>query len=290
MNTITKTSPHHVRRQLLKNKQLNIESVGKLDMHTLTDVADAPDGKGTVVRLIMGATRAMPLRAITYADTALRVAQAIPCEQVQIVHANRLGGQVNGINAEKSAHDAKQLAAITQMHAAAFFPDVLPKLLHGQDQALDLSDFVAAAEIVFRSRPEISAALGQKGTKHGGDSLVYSSAHTAFQDTDRLVIEPLLAGAPVQVPAERIVSVGCQQERIFYLTRMAMRQQLSVDLVDTAQLFTGHISPPYFVARGGEPLLGDALHDGVDLTQFGDFAAHRDMTTFIQTIQGVNHG
>lgn len=286
----TRTSPHHVRRQLLKNKELNIESVGKIDIDTLSAVADAPDGKGTIVRLIMGATRAMPLRALSYVDTALRIASELPCEQLQIVHANALGSRVNGINAESALHGTRQLAALARMHALAFFPDLVGKLLHAQDQPLDLDDFRPAAEHVFAANADVAGDLGRKGTKHGGDALIYASAHSAFQDTDRLGLVPLLDDMPEQAAAERIVSIGCQQERIFYLTRMAMREQLDVDLVDTAQLFTGHHTPPYFVARGGEQLLDDALANGVDMNQCQDASARKDMARLIQSIQGVNHG
>jgi hypothetical protein len=284
------TSPHMVRRQLLKNTHLNIESVGKQDITTLSDVIDAQEGGGTVIRLIMGATRAMPLRALSYVDTAMRIAQTLPCEQLQIVHANTLGGQINGINTEASFHDAQQLAALARMHAMAFFPALVPKLLHAEDKPIDLHDFVPAAERVFEADTAISANLGRKGTKHGGDALVYAAAHSAFQDTDRLQLQPLLADMPAQTAAERIVSVGCQQERVFYLTRMAMREHLTVDLVDTAQLFTRHHTPPYFMARGGEQLLSDALANGVDMQQCYDTTARRDLNQFIASVQGVHHG
>lgn len=285
------TSPHHVRRQLLKNKELNVESVGKTDMQTLSDVAAVPGGKGTVLRLIMGATDAMPLRALTYVDAALRMARAIPCEQVQVVHANKLGSRVNNVDLDLAQENARQLAVLAQMHAMAFFPELLGKLLHGQDCELDLTDFTTTSETIFASRPDIAGKLAQKGSKHGGDAVIYAAAHSAFQDTDQLDIEPLLDVSLSQVAADRIVSVGCQQERLFYHTRMAMRPLLSgeVELVDTAQLFTHHVSPPYFTARGGEQLLADAMRDGVDISRCTDFAARRDINRFNEQI-GVHHG
>lgn len=291
MSINIQTSPHHVRRTLLKNKHLNIESVGKTDMATLSAVADAPNGEGTVLRLIMGATRAMPARALSYIDTALRVAEELPCQQLQIVHANTLGERVNGIDAEQSEAMTRRLAVIGKAHMAKFFPNLVDRVLHAQDSPLDLAAFERASRVVFASQPVIAEALIGKGAKHGGDAVTYVSAHSAFQDTDRLELRSLVKGMPDQVQAKRIVSIGCQQERMFYAARMAMRPYLAgEDLVDTAQLFTGHYTPPYFVARGGEQLMDDVVQNGVDMAQFTDRSAHKDMTRFTNTLQGVNHG
>lgn len=290
MTEQTKTSAHHVRRTLLKNKTLNIESVGKFDMDTLSDVADAPHGDGTVLRLIMGATRAMPARALSYIDTALRVTETLPCAQLQIVHADTLGERVNGIDARQSRDITTRLASLARFHTAVFFPELVEKVLHAEDTPFDLTAFQQASEVVFASQPAIAEPLLGKGSKHGGDAVVYASAHSAFQDTDRLELRPLLSGAPDQVTAERIISIGCQQERVFYAARMATRPLLSGErLLDTAQLFTGHYTPPYFVARGGEQLMDDMMTRGLNMEQFTDRSARRDMTRFVATLGGANH-
>lgn len=291
MTERTKTSPYHVRRTLLKDKTLNIESVGKADMATLSDVVDVPDGAGTVLRLIMGATRAMPARALSYVDTALRVAETLPCAQLQIVHANTLGERVNGIDRARSRDMTARLAELTRLHAAAFFPSVVDKVLHAEDTPFDLTAFQRASEIVFASQPAIAEPLLGKGAKHGGDAVAYASAHSVFQDTDRLELRPLMSGMPDQVSAERIVSIGCQQERVFYAARMAMRPLLiGEDLVNTAQLFTGHHTPPYFVARGGEQLMDDMIANGLDMEQFADRSARRDMEQFTTNLGGITNG
>ena len=63
METLQSTAPQHVRKVLLRHKAAYVESVGKTDMATLGAVAQQADGDGTVLRLIMGATETMPLRA-----------------------------------------------------------------------------------------------------------------------------------------------------------------------------------------------------------------------------------
>ena len=286
MNTI-KTSPHFVRKQLLRDASLYVESVGKADIDTLSDVADAPNGKGTILRLVMGATTEMPLRALSYVDSALQIAKTLPCEQLQIVHATQLGAAVNNINLQKAQDEASLLALIVQRQAQATAPGALFSILHAVDKPIDLTPFIAASEIVFASDPALASKLRGKGAKHGGDACIYAAAHSAFQDTDVLDLTALTSNSPAQVRAERIVSIGCQQERTFYAARMALRAELSgMPLTPGAQIFTNHISPPYFTARDGEQTLRDALTNGVDLTKTMDRAARRDLTHLTKNILG----
>lgn len=284
---ITKrSSPHFLRNKLIKNKEAYVESVGKLDLETLSEVRDAQDGKGTVLRLIMGATQTMPLRALTYVDAALRCAQAMPFEQLQIIHANEIGHVVNAVPREEAAQQAVLLAHVARMHIRAVAPDLSGKVLHASDTPLDLGSCISLARMVFNTNPELAQLLNSKGEKHGGNSEQYTAAHFAFQDTDQMVLDPLFPSeAPMQAKAERIVSIGCLQERPFYLARMAMRELCcSSGLVASAQIFTKHASPPYFVARHGEPLLEDALRDGFSMEGVGDAAAARDLQHFVSTI------
>ena len=288
---MSETSPHHVRKKLIKQKDTYIESVGKQDMATLGHAYDVEDGKGTVLRMIFGATAAMPLRAVTYIDSALRIAKQIPHEQLQIVHANSLGTQVNPIERRDATRQARALAGLVRFHVAACHPEMEGRVLHAEDSPLELELFTAAAEKVLAENPALAMPLTEKGGKHGGDAVVYASAHSAYQDTDLLELEPLLDDAPSQVNAERIISIGCDQERLFYGVRMLMRGALPpvVPLVETAQIFTKHIVPPYFVARNGEQLLEDALMNGVDMALANDSAALRDLEHFQMNL-GENNG
>lgn len=282
----TQTSPHHVRKKLLKHTPAYLESVGRDDMTTLGSVADSPGGKGTVLRLILGATKCMPLRALSYIDTALRCAEMLPCEQLQIVHANNLGSRINGLDLQEVRRQALLLASVTSLHIAGTFPNLQKKILHAEDKQLDTDRHIPLAQLMFSQHSDLAEKLLAKGSKHGGDATAYVAAHFAFQDTDLLQLEPLSHEAPRQVSAERIVSIGCQQERLFYAARMGMRALSScVEMVETAQLFTRHITPPYFVARGGEQSLEDALQNGVDINLARDPSSHRDITHLHSLIQ-----
>ncbi len=278
------TSPHHVRRQLLRSPEAYVESVGKEDIAALGRAADAPDGKGTVLRLILGATANMPLRALSYVDCATRIARLIPCEQVQLIHANNLGNKVNGVDLELARKQAELLAAVSKLHIQACLPDVAAKVLHAEDTPVELEEITTCAGLAL-ANSDIGFQLQKKGTKHGGDAVIYAAAHTKFQDTDHLVLNPLVSG-PVQARAERIISIGCQQERTFYAARIAIRPLLAAEtLVDTAQIFTRHLTPPYFEALGGEQSLESALLHGVDLNMARDLSTQRDLLHLHNLVQ-----
>ncbi len=279
--------PGRLRSQLLQDRPAFVESVGKEDIATLADVMTAPDGKGTVLRLIMGATTTMPLRALTYADSALRIARLIPHEQLQIVHANHLGAAVNGVDQSDVRATALQLHEQLQRHIDRRFGDRVGRVLHASDTPFDLAPFAPLAEQVFTRGGKFVAELVRKQPKHKGDPIRYTSAHFAFQDTSELELAAFSISAPDQIAAERIVSIGCGQERNFYLARMAMRGMadgsgLTPLMVDSAQIFTRHQTPPYFVAHGGEPALTEATLETLDVDTVRDPSARRELAHFVE--------
>ncbi len=277
---------HETRRELLADPAAYVESVGKDDILALGEAANSPRGTGTVLRLILGASECIPLRALTYVDSALRIAGHIPHEQIQIVHANRLGATINNVNLAQCQKQTVALGGMVRAHIGRHHPELEHRVLHAEDTPMELEHFAEIADQALRQNPHITQKLLAKGAKHGGNPARYASAHFAFQDTDTLVLEPLHNQGPAQACAERIVSIGCQQERTFYLARMAMRSaafDYEMPLISTAQVFTKHLTPPYFVARGGEPLLGEADFSSLQLDAVGDPGARRDLVHFVQT-------
>lgn len=286
MSSQTRPLAHSLRKQLLGQPDLYVESVGKTDMLTFNDVMQAPDGVGTVIRLVMGATVQMPIRAITYVDTALRLAEVIPCEQVQVVHTTRVGEVVNGVNRERSHQEAFHLDVLAFCHAYKTFPDVAEKLVLAEDAPFDILPYAEIAEEAFTKDPTTATVLQEKSAKHGGSAVHYAAAHFAVHDTTALELDPTIAACPDPVTPQRIVSVGCQQERTFYRARMAMRELYEgSDMVAAGQVFTRHVAPPYVLARGGEQTHADALSNEVDMTQFTDASAARDMQHFLDRHQ-----
>ncbi len=280
------TSPQYVRNQIHKRTDNYIESIGRQDIQTLSEVFDAPDGKGTVIRLIFGASPKIPLRALSYIDSAARVAEFLPNEQLQIIFANSLGNRVNGHSEEVLHEQAIRCAALGKMLITSFHPTLRDRTLFAEDTPSDLIDKIEpVAGRVLESDTKDMRTLRERGQTHAGDHRTYTAAHLVYQDTRALELRPLFIREPAPVTPDRIVSIGSQKEREFYAARMAIRQQLEgVELLPTAQLFTRHVTPPYFTARGGEQSIDDALMNGVDMQHCTDLGSLRDLTHFMNLI------
>jgi len=277
---------NEIKRALVTDPKAYIESVGKDDSRNLPEMVDNPEGGVTALRLVMGATEAMPFRALSYVDSLFQVARLIPSTQIQIIHANNLGNRVNGVDLGASREQARLLAAQVEAHLA-LFPDLEGRVLHANDTEMDTDRYIDIVRVAFDRDTEIATKLLAKGSKHGGDSVRYVAAHYAFQDTDVLELDPINANAPDQVSVDRMISVGCGQERTFYRARMGMRGILQSELT-TAQIFTRHVTPPYYASRGGEPSLSEGATLAT-LDSVGDLAARRDIAHFltINTNEGV---
>jgi hypothetical protein len=280
MTSQTRPLAHQLRKQLLTTPELYVESVGKPDMLTFNDVMQAPDGTGTVLRLVMGATARMPFRALTYVDALFRIAQVVPCQQIQVVHANDTGHKINGIDRTRARDEATALAEATRDLLHAGYGQLAGKVLHAEDGPVDFASYADNMHTALRQHKDVASKLHINGRDHRGDTLLYAAAHVAIHDNDMVALEELLPGAPSQVLAERIVSVGSQSERPFYLARMAVRQVYNAGLVDTAQIFTKHVSAPYF-QRNHEQTLHDAQLHGVSLGLGGDAATQRDIAHYV---------
>ncbi|TXG76954.1 hypothetical protein E6P97_02595 [Patescibacteria group bacterium] len=285
MSHNTQPLAHRVRKQLLTQPDLYVESVGKPDMLTFNDVMEAEDGAGTVIRLVMGASSRMPFRALSYVDAALRIARTIPCEQIQLVHANDTGCRINGIDRARAHQETMVLAEATHELLQGQHADIAGKVLHGEDGPVDFAKYVDIMHTVFEQHVDLARKLHFAGNRHKGDTILYAAAHVALHDVDTAVLEPLVSAAPDQILAERIVSIGSQSERPFYLARMAARQVYHPEFVETAQIFTKHVSAPYF-QRAYEPTLVDVKTQGADPLEGGDRASRRDIEHFM-ILQGA---
>lgn len=267
---------NQIKKQLVKDPESYIESVGPFDAHNLVDIVHGSSNKNTVLRLIMGASTLMPGRALSYVDSALRVAGHIPVAQIQIVHANHLGNKVNGVDLLASRRPVEALSAAVTRHLVRF-PELEGRVLHAIDSPLDTDQYVDAVAEALKDEPELRGRLTEKGAKHEGNPIRYAAAHYAFQDTDNLELFSIGRNAPDQVSANTIISIGCQQERLFYRTRMAMRALIPPE-IRTAQLFTKHVTPPYYYARDEDRVrLSLDWQTAVPMNP----AAERDMAHFL---------
>lgn len=275
------TNEQHVRacankksKEIVKDSDAYVESVGRHDIDTLA--VDTTLG-ATAIRLVFGGTTMMPYRALSYIESAARIAGHFPDAQLQIVHAHHVANHVNGIDLRKSRQAAEALMPYTA-ELYQKLPELEGRVVHAFDTPHDCDDYLDAAKDVLERTTQMATRLNTKGVRHGGDTARYVAAHFAFHDTDDVALDTM---SGEQRTVDSIISVGCQQERKFYMARMAMRAFLE-PRVATAQIFTEHLTPPYYLAQGGEPLLAD----GPDPSLMTDTAATRDIMYYLNLNNG----
>jgi len=268
---------------LIEDPSLYIESLGRTDQVNIVPNPQSPAEKEEAnVRLFLGATKSMTYRALSYVQSAVEIANALDnVAQLQIVHVNTAGQEINGVNKLKADDQAKRLAEASFELIESMTSSKVP-ILHAIDTPHDMKQYEPLAQRMFDENPHIAQKLIEKGAKHSGNPIAYAAIHFAFQDTEGPELRPIIDGSSTQISRERVISVGCGQERIFYMARMAMRQMGHDNMIDeTAQVFTRHLTPPYYSVRGGEPSLEEGLLNGIDLGAVNDQAVRRDIEYFI---------
>lgn len=281
--------PTRGHRQLQKQLQADpaayVESVGKHDKRDIAHIASRPTPEGTVLRLFFGATTEMPLRGLSYVAAAQAIGRHVVHEQLQVIFVHGLGAAINGIDATVARRQAMQVRDVMRRQleqqpgsdsSVLFAEDTIPDTIRTIQP--DIHDIIQAD-------PAMLQKLSAKGSKHGGDYVQYAAAHVVHQETALMQPVGLTAQEPAAVQPQRIISIGCQQEHLFYDLRMRARQDLTdLDFLPTAQIFTKHVQPPYYMARGGEQSLDDALVHGVNLSLMRDLSAGRDVDHLLQII------
>ena len=201
--------------------------------------------------LVFGATNAYPLRALGYVASAVVLGNTFfPKAEVQLVHTVHTGERVNGVNRGQSLAAARRFASLAR-RALDGYSD--PAFLTDPEESLAV-DEMGVAEAVFALPPGMRDKL-LNASAFRGDMISYVAAHLQLHDTKA----PLLTLDGKEAPqngVKRIISLGAQSERPFYMARMACRK-LGIDLPDgveeTGQVFTRHVLPPYIQCREGEP-------------------------------------
>lgn len=256
------------------------ESVGKSEKRSIAEIIHNTSGEGTVVRLFFGATAEMPARGLSYITAASRIAEYIPHEQVQIIFANNIGCEVNGLSKRESQHQARLLAELGKKYIGLHHPDIVDTYFFGEDvPSPKIKELRPAVTQLIESDEKLARRLKGKGSKHGEDYATYSAAHIFYQEMADMSPVGLSGEEPEPLEAQRIVSIGCQQEHPFYRLRVAARRAFQdEEFIPTAQVFTKHLLPPYYVSRGGEQTLENMVQSGIDVLSAGDDSVRRDLT------------
>jgi hypothetical protein len=266
------TKLQRLQDELRGDEMAYVHSLGEHDAANLLNMAEF-SGR-TALRLVMGATTDMPLRALHYAGVALHLAQRLGV-QAQIVHTNHVGAAVNHTALNVSNAQAELLNPYIQDAAEAMG---FSGFVHAIDRPLDLAEL----EESLSPRLELSEQLERMGQRNGGNPAQYLLAHLAVHDTDLLELDPIAASAEPIRPG-LIISVGAQSERPFYDSRMRTRRRLARDGiaiphgVATAQIFTRHRFSPYRPVSVCEPRLTAGLPTELTAGTVGDRTARDDL-------------
>ena len=201
----------------------------------------------------------MPLRALGYLTSATHIQREyLPSAQVQFVHTLHSGQRVNGVDFVHSRAAAEQFASLgASLLEANGIAISSVTFLTDPTEAAEI-DEAAVAAVLSGMPAAVRDKLFASGTRRGSDVAPYVAAHLQMHDSTEQLI-PLRCDDTPPVQARRVISVGAQSERPFYLARMACHAEgvtVPGRLDDTAQLFTRHVIPPYqFTNQGAEPVL-----------------------------------
>jgi hypothetical protein len=205
----------------------------------------------------------MPLRAFGYLASAAHIAnEYLPNAQVQMVHTLHAAQRVNGVNIEQARKGAEHFARLgTLMLAGSGVSTERVTFLVDPLEPADIDE--DAVRAALETAPaDVRDKLLASGSRRGSDTIPYVAAHLQMHDT-AAGLAPLRHADEAPIEPTRIISLGAQSERPFYLARMACREQDVVipdRITDTAQLFTRHVLPPYqFTKQGSEPHMQELL-------------------------------
>ncbi len=253
-------------KTIVNDPNVYIESAGRQDRGTIRE-ALADNGADTTLRVTFGLNgESMPMRSLGYYASAILLHERyFPEANVQFIFPSHTAQAINGTDQTQS----EKVAEKTQQAAHRFFSTSL-RMDSGvagyysqfYDLVLPDADLRESVAEVFEKDESLKTAFEGTGKRKGIDYVGYVAAHILLHDTNPLLTKyPFtpLGGAATEYPANgRVISIGAQSERPFYVARMAAREAgvLPEDqTVDTGQLFTRHVLAPYFSCREGEPAL-----------------------------------
>lgn len=255
MNTMNK---------MIQDPRTYLESVGRHDKETVRG-ALADKGADTILRLCIGATnQSPPVRGIGYIASGLALQEHFfPEARLEVVFPTKIAEKVNGISKEDTFMQTEGLYIETRNKFSRLTSHESPQQadiagLH--DVELPSDELQAALGGVLATEPELQARFETLAQSRKGDHLPYVAAHVLLHDTNPLLEQFDPQRRLYQPEAPRVISIGAQSERPFYLARMAcQRAKILPDnqQVLTGQLFTKHVLPPYLSCREGEPEIDD---------------------------------
>jgi len=240
-----------------------------ISMHLVS----SDENQSVAFRVVFGATEQMPLRALSYVLPALTMMERLKKEtgkapQLQVVFANQISSRLNKLDDQKTNKQSLRLSKIAKEYIGEFFPELADSAIFLRDTSLNKgtvlrSELINVVQILAQHlSSESKGVLSEKGNNSGRLNSYYAAAHLLMHDRDGSeYLMPLLEDQQDFITPDAIVSFGGKQERLFYKIRHELKPHLGDEYnsVQTFQYFTRHHVPPYYMAKGGDVALEDAL-------------------------------
>lgn len=239
-------------KRLLQDKLAYAEYIGKEDKRQTLE-ALAEKGIGSIVRLCFTpAEYGAPLRLMGYFAAAQHITRTyFPEAQLQLVAAVHTNQAVNGVSARRAKDNARRIFNTAYSHPA-FIRSKPERLALATDNEEPFSTIRSDRIFPMTRRLSVTSTLEASAKRRRGHYVPYVAGHVALHDTVDSVSRVHGSEEP-DLGAKRIISIGAQSEKAFYAARMACREAAgfrTADMVETGQIFTKHILPPYiFSAR-----------------------------------------
>lgn len=246
-----------------------VEELGGEDGVNLAYIARdlvEPDFR-VAIRVVMGATEEMPLRALSYLAPALQMMESfkernVYVPQLQVVFANNISGVLNGQDQTKIADQTQRFALLARDYTSEFFGNVSDSVIFLMDKPLDKGSVIRGELIdltkvlIEHLSDETADQLSKKGMRFSSRvNNFYAAAHVLVHDIDSEdILVPFFPDQNDAVNPQSIISLGGQQEKLFYKIRHEIKPHLDPKYrsVRTLQYFTRHYVPPYYMANGGD--------------------------------------
>ena len=259
-----------------------VEALGGEDFRDITKIAmktallGSQDPK-TVLRVVYGGTKEMPLRALSYLLPPLVYMKhlqdrGVVTPQLQVIFADNISSNANlSIPLQDAIQESTRFAQVATDYISGFFPKLVSSVVMLRDTGVkpgspleeEFAEIVPIADQVVSN--EMRQDLLKKGNGNGENSIYYGAAHLLAHD----IFIPgafvsILDEQPDAIEPEAIISFGGRQERLFYRLRHEIKPHLPERYRQalTAQFFTRHQVPPYYMASDGDLSLAEYLNSG----------------------------
>lgn len=257
-------------RELGAVDSVNLPAIAK-------DLAVGSESK-TAVRIVFGATEEMPLRALSYVLPAVELAEAartagISAPQIQVIFANNISGRLNRQDSLRVRYQSEKFSLLAKAYVEDFFPSITESIVFLEDTPLD-KESVLRRELVDVNRilcanlsTETEDELLTKGREQSSRvNYFYGAAHLLMHDVAIPAVLTTVLGPADIVRPDFIINIGGQSEKLFYRIRHEIKPLLpaTYQQARTLQYFTRHFAPAYYMARGGDLSMENALRGNLD--------------------------